>query len=77
MSIKNCNGNSQSQKPYALRWSWESPGGQIHNEIDHTIFNHKFRLTEVSVVLEFYTGSDHRLLRAGFGFRVKGKSPRK
>ncbi|VDP08754.1 unnamed protein product [Heligmosomoides polygyrus] len=31
--------NSQFQKPPSLRWTWESPNGQFHNEIDQIIFN--------------------------------------
>ncbi|XGW22546.1 hypothetical protein V3C99_005069, partial [Haemonchus contortus] len=30
----------------------------------HIIFNRRFCLTDVAVVPKFYTGSDHRLLRA-------------
>ncbi|VDP45636.1 unnamed protein product [Heligmosomoides polygyrus] len=39
MSTKTIHGNSQFQKPLSLRWTWESPGGQFHNEIDRIIFN--------------------------------------
>ncbi|VDO26573.1 unnamed protein product [Heligmosomoides polygyrus] len=53
--------------------TWESPGGQFHNEIDHIIFNRKYCLTDVSVVPKFYTESDHRLLRARFRFLRRGK----
>ncbi|XGW32199.1 hypothetical protein V3C99_010407 [Haemonchus contortus] len=60
-------------KPSHLRWTWESPGGQFHNEIDHIIFNRRFCLTDVAVVPKFYTGSDHRLLRARFCFSVRGE----
>ncbi|VDO40645.1 unnamed protein product, partial [Heligmosomoides polygyrus] len=42
MSTKTIHGNSQFQKPPSLRWTWESPGGQFHNEIDHIIFNRKY-----------------------------------
>ncbi|EYB95699.1 hypothetical protein Y032_0156g3096 [Ancylostoma ceylanicum] len=37
---------------------------EYHNEIDHIIVNRRFCLTDVGVVPKFYTGSDHRLLRA-------------
>ncbi|VDO87539.1 unnamed protein product [Heligmosomoides polygyrus] len=53
--------------------TWESPGGQFHNEIDHIIFNRKYCLTDVSVVPNFYTGSDNRLLRARFRFSRQGE----
>uniref|UniRef100_A0A7I5EE66 Endo/exonuclease/phosphatase domain-containing protein n=1 Tax=Haemonchus contortus TaxID=6289 RepID=A0A7I5EE66_HAECO len=73
MSIHITNGNSQFQKPSRLRWTWESPDTQFHNEIDHIIFNRRFCLTDVDVVPKFYTGSDHRLLCARFRFSVRGE----
>ncbi|EYC39049.1 hypothetical protein Y032_0679g1457 [Ancylostoma ceylanicum] len=52
-TTKTIRGNSpQLQKPTSLRWTWESPGGEYHNEIDHIIG-----------VPKMYTGSDHRPLR--------------
>ncbi|EYB94061.1 hypothetical protein Y032_0176g561 [Ancylostoma ceylanicum] len=73
MTTKTIHGNSQFQKPTSLRWTWESPGGEYHNEIDHIIVNRRFCLTDVGVVPKFYTGSDHRLLRARFFFSRKGE----
>uniref|UniRef100_A0A0N4WDK5 Endo/exonuclease/phosphatase domain-containing protein n=1 Tax=Haemonchus placei TaxID=6290 RepID=A0A0N4WDK5_HAEPC len=66
-------GNSQFQKPSHLRWTWESPGGQFHNEIDHIIFNRRF-LTDAAVVPKFYMGSDHCLLRSRFCFSMRTES---
>uniref|UniRef100_A0A7I4XVW5 40S ribosomal protein S6 n=1 Tax=Haemonchus contortus TaxID=6289 RepID=A0A7I4XVW5_HAECO len=77
MSTHTIHGNSQFQKPSHLRWTWESPGGQLHNEIGHIIFNRRFCLTDVAVVPKFYTGSDRRLLRARFCFSVRGERTRK
>uniref|UniRef100_A0A7I4Y071 Reverse transcriptase domain-containing protein n=1 Tax=Haemonchus contortus TaxID=6289 RepID=A0A7I4Y071_HAECO len=68
MKTHTIHGNSQFQKPSHSRWTWESPGGQFHNEIDHINFNRRFCLTDVAVVPKFYTGSDHRLPRARFCF---------
>ncbi|VDP37794.1 unnamed protein product [Heligmosomoides polygyrus] len=84
MLTNTIHGNSQFQKLPSLRWTWESPGGQFHNEVDHIIFNRRYCLTDVSVVPKFYTGSDHRLLRARFRFsrlgekavKFKKRSPR-
>ena len=64
MSTNTIHGNSQSQKSCSLRWTWKSPGGQFHNEINHIIASRRFCLTDVAVVPKFYTGLDHRLLRA-------------
>ncbi|RCN46712.1 hypothetical protein ANCCAN_07250 [Ancylostoma caninum] len=73
MTTKTIHGNSQFQKPTSLRWTWESPGGEYQNEIDHIIVNRWSCLSDVGVVLMFYTGSDHRLLRARFFFSRKGE----
>ncbi|VDO77775.1 unnamed protein product [Heligmosomoides polygyrus] len=61
----------------SLRWTWESPGGQFHNEIDHIIFNRRCYLADVFVVLKFNTGSDHRLFRARFRFSLQGTKAEK
>lgn len=84
MSTNTIHGNSQFQKPASRRWTWESPGGVHHNEIDHVIFNRRYCLTDVAVVPKFFTGSDHRLLRARLhltrkaekAVRFKNKGPR-
>ncbi|ETN82606.1 hypothetical protein NECAME_07860 [Necator americanus] len=41
MTTKTIHENSQFQKPYSLRWTWESPGGEYRNEIDHIIVSKK------------------------------------
>ena len=77
MTTRTIHGNSQFQKPHSLRWTWESPNGEYHNEIDHIIVNRRFCLTDVAVVPKFYTGSDHRLLRARFIFSRRGEKAAK
>ncbi|VDO53879.1 unnamed protein product [Haemonchus placei] len=72
MSNHTIHGNSQFQLSFSIDMG--SPGRQFHNEVDHTIVNRKFCLTDVAVVQMFYTGSDHRLLRARFRFSVRGES---
>ncbi|VDO52116.1 unnamed protein product [Haemonchus placei] len=57
-------GNSMFEKPAKQRWTWESPNGRTHTEIDHVLTNRRWSLLDVSVLLSFDTGSDHRLVRA-------------
>ena len=73
MSTKTIHGNSQFQKAESKRWTWESPGGQFHNEIDHIIFNRRFCLSNVAIVQKFQTGLNHRLLHAKFYFTEQGE----
>ncbi|EYB82301.1 hypothetical protein Y032_0362g3490 [Ancylostoma ceylanicum] len=63
--------------PTSLRWMWESPCGEYHNEIDHILVNRRFCLTDIGVVPKFYTRSGHRLLRAKFSFSRKGEKTAK
>uniref|UniRef100_A0A0K0D7X7 HA domain-containing protein n=1 Tax=Angiostrongylus cantonensis TaxID=6313 RepID=A0A0K0D7X7_ANGCA len=77
MATKTIHGNSQFQKSHRQRWTWESPNGEYHNEIDHIIVNRKLCLTDVAVVSKFYTGSDHLLLRAKLYFSRKGEKAAK
>ncbi|VDO19767.1 unnamed protein product [Heligmosomoides polygyrus] len=75
MSTKTIHGNSHSRS--LPPWNWEFHGDQFHNEINHIIFNRRYCLTDVSVVPKFYTGSDHRLLRARFRFSRQGEKAAK
>ncbi|EYB96967.1 hypothetical protein Y032_0145g2512 [Ancylostoma ceylanicum] len=45
MTTKTIHGDSQFQKPTSLLWTWESSGGEFHDEIDHIIVNRRFHLT--------------------------------
>ena len=73
MLTKTIHGNSQFQKAESKCWTWDSLGGQFHNESDHIIFNRRFCLTDAAVVTKFQMGSDHRLLRAKFYFTEQGE----
>uniref|UniRef100_A0A7I4YM96 Reverse transcriptase domain-containing protein n=1 Tax=Haemonchus contortus TaxID=6289 RepID=A0A7I4YM96_HAECO len=57
-------GNSMFEKPANRRWTWESPNGRTHTEIDHVLTNRRWSLLDVSMLPSFDTGSDHRLVRA-------------
>ena len=61
-------GNSFFMKKEHRRWTWESPNGTTHAEIDHILTNRRWSLLDVSVVPSFCSGSDHRLLRAKIRF---------
>ncbi|KHJ94986.1 hypothetical protein OESDEN_05078 [Oesophagostomum dentatum] len=57
------------------RWTWESPNGTAHADIDRILTNRRWCLLDVSVVPSFCCGSDHRLLRAKvMGSHSKGIS---
>ncbi|VDM62528.1 unnamed protein product [Angiostrongylus costaricensis] len=64
-------GNSFFQKKQSRRWTWESPNGMTHAEIDHILTNTRWCLLDTSVVPLSCTGSDHRLLRAKIRFSRK------
>uniref|UniRef100_A0A7I4Z0J3 Endo/exonuclease/phosphatase domain-containing protein n=1 Tax=Haemonchus contortus TaxID=6289 RepID=A0A7I4Z0J3_HAECO len=64
-------GNSFFQKEEHRRWTWESPNGTTHAELDHVLTNRKWCLLDVGVVPSFCSGSDHRLLRAKIRFSHK------
>ncbi|KAL0839312.1 hypothetical protein ABMA28_016056 [Loxostege sticticalis] len=52
------------QKRPERKWTWLSPGGRTKNEIDYIFGTNKFIVQDVTVLNNFYTGSDHRLIRA-------------
>ncbi|KIH67296.1 endonuclease/exonuclease/phosphatase family protein [Ancylostoma duodenale] len=56
-------GNSIFEKRQHRRWTWESPNGQTHSELDHILTNRRWSLMDVTVLPSFVSGSDHRLLR--------------
>lgn len=46
------------------KWTWASADGVTKNEIDYIIANRKSTVKNVTVLNNFTTGSDHRLVRA-------------
>ncbi|KAK6017958.1 hypothetical protein OSTOST_02967, partial [Ostertagia ostertagi] len=64
--VYSCNlyhGNSLFDKPQNRRWTWESPNGELHLELDHVFTNRRWSLMDVTVLPSFDCGSDHRLVR--------------
>ncbi|KAE9416159.1 hypothetical protein Angca_005250, partial [Angiostrongylus cantonensis] len=43
-------GNSFFKKKESRRWTWESPNGMTHAEIDHILTNRRWCLLDTSVV---------------------------
>ncbi|VDL84307.1 unnamed protein product [Nippostrongylus brasiliensis] len=61
-------GKSLFEKKEHRRWTWESPNGTTHAEIDHIMTNRGWRLYDASVVQSFCGESGQRLLRAKIRF---------
>ncbi|KAE9413167.1 hypothetical protein Angca_005364, partial [Angiostrongylus cantonensis] len=55
-------GNSFFQQKESRRWTWESPNGMTHVDIDHILTNRRRCLLDTSVVPSFCTCSNHHLL---------------
>lgn len=56
--------NTFFEKPKQRKWTWISPDEKTKNEIDYILSNKNNICTDVTVLNKFYTGSDHRLVRA-------------
>ena len=46
------------------KWTWASADGITKNEIDYIITNHKSTVKNVTILNNFTTGSEHRMVRA-------------
>ena len=60
-------------------WTWESPGGITHNQIDYILVNKRW-LGSVQFSRAFPSadcGSDHQLIMAGMKLKLKKKRPPK
>lgn len=65
--------NTFFEKKLNRKWTWKSPDGATKNEIDFIISNCKRIIQDVSVLNNFTTGSDHRLIRARVKINVKAE----
>lgn len=63
--------NTLFKKHKQRKWTWKSPDGRTKNEIDFILSNNKNICTNISVLNQFDTGSDHRLVRATLQFNLK------
>ena len=75
--------NSFFYKKDHRRWTWRSPDGKTKNEIDFMITDKKQIFRNVTVLNQFSTGSDHRMLKASIEtdlgkerYRMTKKKPR-
>ena len=55
--------NTFFQKPSSLYWTWESPGGAYHNQIDFIMADEKSTIYNTEVITHVDIGSDHRMVR--------------
>lgn len=63
--------NTFFQKPPQRKWTWRSPDGRTKNEIDFIFANKTNICKDISVLNQFHTGSDHRLVRASIQIDTK------
>jgi hypothetical protein len=56
--------NTFFKKRWQRKWTWRSPNGQTHNEIDYFLAKSRAKVKDVSTISRINTGSDHRILRA-------------
>lgn len=56
--------NTFFKKSKQRKWTWISPDKATKNEIDYFLSNRNNICTDESTLKKFYTGSDHRLVRA-------------
>ena len=55
--------NTFFQKPASPSWTWESPGGAYHNQIDFILADEKSTIYNTEVITHVDIGSDHRMVR--------------
>lgn len=63
--------NSFFNKKPQNKWTWISPDGKHKNEIDYCFTNNRKIVQDLSVLNNFTTGSDHRMIRAKVALNIK------
>ena len=70
--------NTFGHQKASRRWTWQSPNGQHHNQIDYILVKRRFRLGVSSARTQSFPGtdigSDHDLLMMTFRLRLKKNS---
>lgn len=61
----------------SMNWTWVSPNTQTKNEIDYLLTNKKHIFQDVDVLIQFSTGSDHRIVRRKIRINSKLESNKK
>lgn len=65
--------NTSYRKTKQIEWTWNNLDGKIKNEVEYIISNNKKICTDVSVLNQFDTSSNHRLVRASFSYNFRTK----
>ena len=55
--------NTFFRKPASRYWTWKSPGGAYHNQIDFILADEKSTIYNNEVITHVDIGSDHRMVR--------------
>lgn len=63
--------NSFFKKKPQRKWTWTAPNGETKNEIDYVLTKTKEIVKDVTVLNNFSTGSDHRLVRTKIAINLK------
>lgn len=63
--------NSFFNKKSQNKWTWISPDGKHKNEIDYCFTYNREIVQDLSVLNNFTTGSDHRMIRAKVALNIK------
>ena len=63
--------NTVLKKSPNRRWTWISPNGHTKNEIDFILTNRPHTFTDVSVINNLNTGSDHHMVRGSLTVNTK------
>ncbi|GFO15681.1 RNA-directed DNA polymerase from mobile element jockey-like [Plakobranchus ocellatus] len=58
------------------RWTWHSPGGEYHNQIDYILIKRRFQSSLKIAKIRSFPGADHELVMITFALRLKKNKKR-